>query len=262
MASNITSIATNTVTNTVTSNTAAEGAAKRAPLRVSLEDRLKRVQLFSGLDDESLKLLAARCRRRKFEVGEALFHEGDPGQTLYIVLSGTVLIQRVTKDMETVHIAQRQPGEHFGELALFDDLPRSADAETGSPCELLLLERRDLVPLLEGHPSIAWNIIRALSARLRESSDATVRSNSLDVLGRLAAYLCDQCAGVTPDADGHFALPKVTDEQIAGRINTSRESVNRRLSRLRAMKVVTRDGRVIVVTNLQKLRALCDTTIR
>ncbi len=231
------------------------------PIRIAPEEQLRAIQLFSGLDAESLKLLAGRCRRRKFGAGEALFHEGDPGQTLYIVLSGTVLIQRVTKEMETVHIAQRGPGEHFGELALFDDLPRSADAETGSACELLLLERRELMQFLEAHPAVAWNIIRALSARLRENSEQTVRSNALDVLGRLAAFLCDQCAGVAPDAAKAYALPRLTDEQIATRINTSRESVNRRLARLKTMRLIARDGRAVIVTNLPKLRALCSTAL-
>jgi len=228
--------------------------------RGTLEEQLRRIQLFSGLDEESLRLLAGRCRRRKFGAGEALFHEGDFGQTLYIVLSGSVIIQRVTKDMEVVHIAQRNPGEHFGELALFDEMPRSADAETGSACELLLLERRDLMQFLEAHPNVAWNIIRALSARLRESSEQAVRSKALDVLGRLAAYLSDQADTVAPDpATGHRILQKLTDEQIAARINTSRESVNRRLARLRTMRVIQRDGRSIVIMNLAKLRSLCNT---
>ena len=232
------------------------------PLRTSLEEQLRKIQLFAGLDDESLKLLSGRCRRRKFGAGEALFHEGDPGSTLYIVLSGCVIIQRVTKDMETVHIAQRNAGEHFGEMALFDDLPRSADAETGAACELLLLDGRDLRQFLEAHPQVAWNIIRALSARLRENSDQAVRSNALDVLGRLAAFLCDQCATLAPDPGAKsYTLPKVTDEQIATRINTSRESVNRRLARLKAMRVIVRDGRAIVVTNLPKLRAMCSVAL-
>ena len=227
------------------------------PIRTTLEEQLRKIPLFAGLDNESLKLLTTRFRRRKFGAGEALFHEGDPGQTLYIVLTGSVLIQRVTREMETIHIAQRNAGDHFGELALFDELPRSADAETGSASELLLLDRRDLMEFLENHPSVAWNIIRTLSARIRESSEQAVRSTSLDVLGRLAAFLCDQCATVTPDTAKTYTLPRMTNEQIALRINTSRESVNRRLARLETMRVVSREGRTIVVTNLQKLRALC-----
>lgn len=232
-------------------------AAQTTPIRTTLEEQLRKISLFAGLDDDSLKLLTMRFRRRKFGAGEALFHEGDPGQTLYIVLTGSVLIQRVTKDMETVHIAQRNAGEHFGEMALFDDLPRSADAETGSACELLLLDRRDLMQFLESHPPVAWNIIRTLSARIRESSEQTMRATSLDVLGRLAAFLCDQCATITPDTANHYTLPTITNEQIALRINTSRESVNRRLARLKTMRVISREGRTIVVTNLPKLRALC-----
>lgn len=219
--------------------------------------QLRRVPLFSGLSEEDLLLLAGQCRRRRFGAGEALFREGDPGQTLYIVVSGRVNIEKVTPEMETVHIAQRGSGEHFGEMALFDEMPRSADAVTDCPCDLLILNRHDLAQCLEHNPAIAWNIIRSLSRRLREAAEQTLRSETMDVMGRLAAFLLDSTAAVPADAKGQYPLSRVTEEQIAARIGAARESVNRKLSRLKEIGAIRRDGRLLIVTSPQKLRALC-----
>lgn len=229
--------------------------------RIYPEEQLRSVPLFAGLDDGTLKELAARCRRRTFGAGTALFREGDSGQTLYIVLSGSVLIRRAAADAGSAYLARRGAGENFAERALFDDLPSTADAETESDCELLLLDRRDLMRFLEADPSAAWGIIRALSARLRESSGQAVRSASLDVLGRLAAFLYDQCATVKPNGAKAYTLPRMTNEQIAQRIDTSRESVNRSLARLTAMGAIARDGRTIIVTDLTQLRSLCSVAL-
>lgn len=223
----------------------------------SIIAQLKRVSLFSGLNDEHLSQLASHCRRRRFGAGEALFRDGDPGQTMYIVVSGRVNIEKPTADGETVHIAQRGPGEHFGEMALLDDMPRSADAATDCPCDILILDRRELMQCLQSDPEIAWNIIRALSRRLREAAEQTMRSETLDVMGRLAAYLLDATAGVAPDAQGHYHLSRTTEEQMSSRIGAARESVSRKLSRLKQIGAIRREGRTLIVTNPQKLRVLC-----
>src|SRR5688572_4537009 len=109
---------------------------------------LARVPIFAGLDEEHLRLLTATARRRTLKADEALFYEGDPGQTLYLVLSGEVKIQRFTPSGKVVVIALRGPGEHVGEMALLDGEPRSADAVTSAPTELLMLDRAEFIRCL------------------------------------------------------------------------------------------------------------------
>ena len=106
---------------------------------------LKRDSLFAGLEDRYLQEVAQRVRRRKFPAHEAIFHEEDEGATLYILVSGHVHIQQTLPSGETVHIATRGPGEHFGELSLLDGKPRMADAITAEPCDLLLLSRTEFI---------------------------------------------------------------------------------------------------------------------
>ena len=222
-----------------------------------LEGMLRRIPLFSGLADTELAPLALRCRRRLFPPREALFHEGDAGQTLYLILSGHVNIQRETPDGSIVHVARRGPGDHFGELSLFDDLPRSADALTDTACDLLMLDRRELLFFLETHPQVSWAIIRTLSSRLREASDRMVSSETRDVLARLAACLLESAEAGTPDTRGHIRLDGLSDGRLAQRIGATRETVNRRLSRLKQMGILRRDGTTLIVQNTERLRTLC-----
>ena len=110
----------------------------------SLSSLLKNVPLFHALDDALIEPLSRRARRRKFAAHEALFHEGDPGHTMYIVLEGRVRICKTTASGQTVHIAFLDPGDYFGEMALIDGSPRMADAATVSASDLLMLDREEL----------------------------------------------------------------------------------------------------------------------
>ena len=116
---------------------------------MTLTSVLRKVPLFSGLDEASLLTLAQHSRRRRFPAGETLFHEGDPGFTLYVIISGRVKVKTVGSAGEIIQIAQRGVGEHFGELSLFDGKPRMADVVTIEPCDLLMLDHSDFVRCVE-----------------------------------------------------------------------------------------------------------------
>ena len=218
---------------------------------------LRSVPLFATVDDSVLTLLAARCRRRKYRAREALFHEGDPGYALYVILAGRINIEKSTDGGEVVHLAQRGPGENVGEMALVDDSPRSADAYTDGPCDLLILDRADFLYCLERSPKLALSIIGCLARRIREAANKQAERQSLDVLGRLAAFLLTEMETASvEDPRGRRLLSRVTQQEVAERIDTSRETVNRGLARLRETGAISQDGRQIVVINAAKLKRL------
>ena len=219
-----------------------------------LSEALRRLPLFAALTPTELAPLATRCRRRTFPPREALFHEGDIGQTLYLILSGYVVIQRITPEGAMVHIARRGPGEHFGELALLDDQPRSADAVTETTCDLLMLDRRDLLTFLEAHPSASWAILRNLAARLREASDRLLQQESRSVLERLAAALWSEIDALPKIEAGVVRLTGVSDSDLAHRIGATRETVNRRLAQLRQQGILRREGSTLVILKPERLR--------
>jgi CRP/FNR family transcriptional regulator/CRP/FNR family cyclic AMP-dependent transcriptional regulator len=223
---------------------------------------LRKVYLFEGLDSESLDILARHSRRRKFPARTTLFHQEDAGQTLYIVVAGYVDIQTATAEGETVHIAQRIAGEHFGELSLLDGKPRSADAVTGTqPCELVMIDREPFLRVMEQHPIIAQNVMVSLAERLRTSTSNTTAQQKLDVLGRLAAFLLESARTLgTREANGtqRVALG-MTQQEIASRIGASRETVTRALGRLQKMGAVERkEGGDFVIRDARRLERLCN----
>ena len=220
---------------------------------------LKHVPLFSALDDASLQTLAQRCRKRRFAAHASLFHEGDAGHTLYLIISGRVDIQTTTASGETVHLAERGPGEPVGEMALIDGKPRMADAVTGTITDLLMLDRDDFIKCIEISPRIALGVMSCLADRIRQAANLLESQQALDVLGRVAELILGLASvhGVTAQDGTIKILTRVTQQHMADRLGTTRESVNRALSSLKRVRAIRMDGRQIIVTAPTKLRQYC-----
>lgn len=225
---------------------------------IDITSYLRKVGLFEGLDEEPLKALAKQCRRRKFPARTALFHQDDPGQTLYIIVEGHINIQRQSPE-GLVHIAERVAGQHIGEFALLDGKARSDDAVVGSqPADLIMLDREPFLRAMEQHPVIAQNIIVSLVGRLRESSKRAEEHHSLNVTGRLAAFLLEKAKTVGEEEEGVVRLPlHMTHKEIGGAISASRETVTRTLSDLERMGAIVRDEHDILLRDSKRLRRLC-----
>jgi CRP/FNR family transcriptional regulator, cyclic AMP receptor protein len=127
-------------------------------------------KLFSELPDRQRDDLAGRFRRRRYARGEAVFIKGDEGNSLYIIESGRVHIKLTSEDGREVVLNSLGPGDFFGDLALFDGEPRSADAVAVEGSHLVLLERRDFLRFLSDYPSAAVTLLAVLSRRLRRNA--------------------------------------------------------------------------------------------
>ncbi len=134
------------------------------------EDTLAHIDLFSSLDKKELRLISNSCQERKFAKGSILMQQGDTGVGLYVLTSGTVKItkmidpDRLEEDLGTVG-----QGEVLGEIALLDDLPRSATVTALEDVTALLLPIWDFHTILQGHPEIALKLLATLSHRLRKA---------------------------------------------------------------------------------------------
>jgi CRP/FNR family cyclic AMP-dependent transcriptional regulator len=132
------------------------------------EDMLARVDLFAGLDERALQLLASVCRERKYSAGSTLFRQGDTGVGLYVITSGTVHItQAIDPDKAEVDLGTVSSGGVLGEMSLLDDLPRSATATAVSDVTALLLPVWEFRTTIRDHPDIALSLLSILSRRLR-----------------------------------------------------------------------------------------------
>ncbi len=139
------------------------------------KEALKKTALFQGLTEEYLSLLTSLTGIVELKRGEYVFRERDIGDTFYIILEGRIRISRQIPGMGEEALAVLNPGNYFGEMALVEEQPRSADAVAHEKATLLSLAKRDLEDLLFLNKDIAyevlWAFVRTLSSRLRETSD-------------------------------------------------------------------------------------------
>jgi CRP/FNR family cyclic AMP-dependent transcriptional regulator len=139
------------------------------------EDQLARVPFFDGLTREALALIAQVTTEESHALGTRIFQYGDPGDKLFIILEGKVRISREVAGMGEEALAVLGAGEVFGEMALLDESPRSADARVHERCRLLVISKDAFDDLLFLHKDLAyevlWNCVRMFSARLRETNE-------------------------------------------------------------------------------------------
>ncbi len=133
---------------------------------------LEKVPLFAGLSRRHLGKLLVKLFEKEYDPGETIFLEGEPGKALFIVLDGKVSISRAN-DGGDQRLATLAAGAHFGELALIDDLPRSATARADEHSALLILYKSHFDELIEGHSTIAirvmGNLLKALTGYVRSA---------------------------------------------------------------------------------------------
>ena len=189
---------------------------------------LKQLPLFAGLADEDIRGLMALAKRRTFRSGEVIFHREDPGQVLYVIKEGKVKISLISPDGQEISLVVFGKGECFGEFAILDGLPRSADVVALEKVECYTLQRSDFHNAIMKNPKIAIQIIEVLTRRLRSTDQMVEDLIFLDVYGRVAKKLLElaDTHGTKVD-DGTRIDVRLTQQEIASMVGASRESVNK-----------------------------------
>lgn len=189
---------------------------------------LKRVAIFADLAQEDIQDLMAVAKRRSFRAGEVIFHRDDPGQVLYLIKEGKVKICLISPDGQEISLAVLGSGEYFGEFALYDGLPRSADAIAIEKVECYTLQRSDFQKAIMKNPKIAIQVLEGLSKRLRNTDNMVEDLIFLDVYGRVAKKLLElsEVHGRKVD-DGVYIDVRLTQQELASMVGASRESVNK-----------------------------------
>ena len=136
---------------------------------------LKKIPLFEGLNSTQLEKVAAITTERIIESSEKIFKEGDAGDEFFIILEGRVRISKHVPGIGEEALAILDPGTYFGEMALVDDTPRSADALAHTRTKLRVIKREELDGLMFTDKDIAytllWTFVRTLAVRLRETNE-------------------------------------------------------------------------------------------
>ncbi len=138
-------------------------------------EQLSKIELFAGLKPQAFELIAKVTTEENHALGTKIFQHGDPGDKLYILVEGKVRISRDVPGMGEEALAVLGPGSVFGEMALLDEAPRSADARVHERCRVLAVPKDAFEDLLFLHKDLAyevlWSVVRMLTQRLRETND-------------------------------------------------------------------------------------------
>ncbi len=214
---------------------------------------LKRCDLFETLTLEEAEALERRAVMRRFTKGELIYAPGDPGESVLVVASGRVKIKGITPEGKEFIFAFIEEGELFGELALVDESPRSDFAEAVEPTELLAIPRQVLCQIVEARPNVAFSVTKLVGLRRRRIEsrlrNILFRNNRQRVAGVLLELL--ESHGELIGKEWLIRL-KLSHQEIAGLIGTTRETVTIVLGELqldglirvrrRAITVMNRDG--------------------
>jgi CRP/FNR family cyclic AMP-dependent transcriptional regulator len=219
-----------------------------------VDDVLRRTPLFATLDQDAAQSLRTSMNEIELARGDLLFHEGDPGDSLYVVLRGKIKLGRTSGDGRENLVAVLGPGEMFGELSLFDPGPRSAGATALVDSTLLGLSSDELTPWLATRPDVARALLRAIARRLRRTNDSMSDLVFSDVPGRVAKALLDLSARFgTPAEDGIHVAHDMTQEELAQLVGASRETVNKALADFAGRGWLRLEARAVVLTNVERL---------
>ncbi len=187
-------------------------------------DLLRSIELFEQLDDEVVGELVGQSSVLDLVRGDVIFEEGAPADSLYVVETGRIAISNKSFDGRESMVALMERGDLFGEMSLFDEQGRSAEARALEPSQVVEMPYQPLRALWERHPELLWQVVQLLTRRLRAMDGALADSFFLDVTGRTAKHLLE-LAGERDE----FEIP-ITQEELAGLVGASRERVNKALS--------------------------------
>ena len=216
---------------------------------------IARVPLFAGLSEEQALRLEEVAQRRTFRRGEVIFHKGDAGSTLYMIVQGQVKIVLPSDSGEEALLAVLDAGDFFGELSLIDEQPRSATVVATAPTETLVLHREEFLKFLVASPGMAVDMLRILAQRLREADEFIEDAIFLDVPGRLAKKileLAETYGRETPE--GTVIGLRLTQQELATMVGATRESVNKHLRAYRSRGYIEIDRQRIVVLRPKELQ--------
>jgi CRP-like cAMP-binding protein len=224
------------------------GADKRAILRDHY--------LFAKLTPQQIDRLSACVVTKLVKRGTNIFAKGDPGTSLFAIGAGTVKISAPSVEGKDAVFNVLGKGAIFGEIALLDGHPRTADASATTDCELFVIERRDFLPAMREEPDIALKIIEILCFRLRRTTEQAEEVMFLDLPSRLAKALMRLLDADT--AGMRERKISITQKDLGNIIGMSRESTNKQLRLWEQKRWVRLERNAVVILAADPLAAIAE----
>ena len=219
-----------------------------------MDEVLARAGLFQDVDPEAAELVASQFENIDVQRGQVIFHEGEPGDSLYIVLAGKIKLGRRSADGRENLVALMGPSDQFGELSMFDPGPRTTTAVAVTDSRLARMPKEALRQWITQRPEIAERLLRVLARRLRRTNNMLADLIFTDVPGRVAKQLL-QLANRFGSMDGGYlrVTHDLTQEELAQLVGASRETVNKALADFASRGWLRLEGKGVVILDRERL---------
>lgn len=221
---------------------------------------VSRVSIFSRLNANDIEELSKILARKDFATDAAVFFQGEPSDSLYMVLKGAVKVVEASPEGAEKILDILGAGEIFGEIAMLDGHPRSASVITCEPSELACLSRNDFRSFVAKRPEVLWKVLESLCERIRKTSAGMVEMTSKEVPYRLIAalhQLAEKYGQVAADGSCLVSI-KIGVQDLAGMVGANRETVARLLRQYEAEGLIElgKDKKLIIPDPAALTRAL------
>jgi len=211
--------------------------------------------LFGKLPTDALDALLSHARVEHYSAGRKIFGKGSPGRSMMAILSGSVRISAPAPTGHNIVLTLLNAGEVFGEIALIDGQDRTADATATADAQLLVLDHRDFVPFLERRTDLCILLMKILCKRLRQTDRHVEEAMYGRLEDRMAKALA-RLSGSAPRSSANAVILRLSQQELAGIIGATRESVNKQLQIWQDAGVLRLGNRMIEIPNLAAIEAL------
>jgi hypothetical protein len=213
----------------------------------ALADTLTSSSLLAGCSTEELADIAARGAVRAFKVGQPIILQGDPGDTLRIVLGGLARVSMVAANGREIVLDYAERGAVLGEIAFLDGGERTASVEAIEPVEALGLSRAAFAEIIGRHQGLAPRLLQAMARRLRQNNTVIEADRAYTSGPRLARFLLRLMMGGEDDSETRLKIA-LSQGELGNFAGMSREQINRQLSAWADGGIVAlKGGRVTVL---------------
>ncbi|HXP03037.1 MAG TPA: Crp/Fnr family transcriptional regulator [Stellaceae bacterium] len=226
----------------------------QAPTAIEKRRLFEGHALFGKLAPDDLDALLSHARVEHFPAGREIFAKGSPGRSMMAILAGSVRISAPTPAGHDIVLAILNSGEVFGEIAVLDGQDRTADATAIADSYLLVLDHRDFMPFLERRADLCILFLKLLCQRLRLTDRQVAEAMFGRLEDRMAKALV-RLAGGSARA-GHGAVLRLSQQELAGMVGATRESVNKQLQIWQGAGKLRLGKRLIEIPDLAAIEAL------
>lgn len=218
-------------------------------------DFLKKVPLFSELDDEELHQLASIVHEQRYKKHATIVHVDDPGSAFYILKNGLVKITTEDQHGDEMILRILYPTDFFGEMSLLDGMPRSATVTAQEASEVLTISREHFLSIIEQSPKILLKMTVVLSKRIRRTNELIHSLAFFDVYGKVARVLLNLATerGRTTE-QGTVIDMRLTQQELAELAGMSRETMARTLREFQQAGCIRIESGIISILELEMLR--------